>query len=140
MYLAFLFDSVHLKKEKKTLKRYVFPPKLEFFFGNTSPAATSGPTPPLGNCGALAGIIIPRGGALANLERARSRALAIPGATPGAVDTHVENSRGKDQQFVADWLVESLRSMRSRGYCLWSNQDQYNLDDLKRKVSLFYNM
>ena len=51
----------------------------------------------------------PGGAALANLARTGSRALANPGRGRGhsrAFDKHVVCFRGKDQQFVADWLVQ----------------------------------
>mgnify|MGYP000214680041 CR=1 FL=1 len=70
-----------------------------------------------GNYGAFAHLVSPGGGALANLVRPGGRTLASPGR---AFDTNmvgsadVKNLRGKDQQFVAGWLVLRAKKNLSR--------------------------
>ena len=74
--------------------------------------ASVNPPPP----GQLQSICVPcqsRGWALANLARSGGRAFDYPGATPGLLtrtwfptrNPNIEAFIGKDQQFVADWLV-----------------------------------
>ena len=50
---------------------------------------SSGAHSPPGNRGAFAYVVSPGGGAFANLSQPGDWALAYPGVTPGAFDTHV---------------------------------------------------
>ena len=71
------------------------------------------PAPLPGNCGAFVRLVSPGGGALANLARPGGRAFAYPGAAPELLirtwfptrNAKMEDFIGKDQQFVAYWLV-----------------------------------
>ena len=65
-----------------------------------------------------------RGWALANLARSGGRAFAYPGATPWLLtrmwfptrNPNIEVFIGKDQQFVADWLLRAWTGQNCEGF------------------------
>ena len=65
---------------------------------------SSGAHPPPGQPRGICSNVCPGGGALAILSQPGGWALAYPGATPGHLSVF-EYGRGKDEDFVKDWLV-----------------------------------